>query len=579
LVFVEVSAERKRRRRGDALMALGLFAVAAAVFSGTLGHGFVWDDTAIIRDNPFFRSPGAWWRCFGRDFGLEIVRRPVGYYRPLVFLSFLLDYAVGGFHPFLYHLTNVLLHAANTVLLFLILRRLIGRSAGAIAAALFAVHPIHTESVAFVSGRSDLLCAFFLFLALLATIRSFESAGRTARRAWTAVSALAYSGALLSKELAVVFPAVLFAYGLIRGYRLKSLVRLLLPTVVVAAAYLGFRLAFFPMAGFGHLARHSGEGVLERSARLLFLYAAQQTFPVIPTLGAEVLARRPLVDAAAVGLLALVVVAAKPRRQMFAALAWLVLFLAPPFWVCLFGAMPPTDRFAYVPSAGVCVLGALALERARKRTWVANAVLLVVFLAFGALSVVFGRMWRDSISLWSATVIYHPRCGRSYYNLGNAYWRKGDLTRAVWMLRKATRLLPDDERRCWAYSNLAYVLAEAGKDALAIKACRAAIRLRPGRVGIRSLLASVLSDEGRHREAIDELRKALEIAPRNSGLCLDLAHEYLALDPPDLENARNCYARARRLGASRDKEIESVLGVTEREGRGPAKAPSVPRKQ
>jgi len=131
------AADRQLNRR-DVAVAIGLFALAVALFANSLGHEFVWDDTAVIRDNPFLRERGAWWHCFGRDFGLEIIRRPVGYYRPVVFLSFLLNYAEGGLHPFAYHAANVWLHGLNTVLVFCLLGRLAGRRIGTLAAAFFA---------------------------------------------------------------------------------------------------------------------------------------------------------------------------------------------------------------------------------------------------------------------------------------------------------------------------------------------------------------------------------------------------------------------------------------------------------
>jgi tetratricopeptide (TPR) repeat protein len=544
----------------SALLAAGLFALAFAVFANSLGHDFVWDDVPIIRENPFLASPGAWWQCFGRDFGLEIIRQPAGYYRPLVFLSFIFNHALGGVAPFGYHLFNVALHGINVVLVFLLLTRLGGWRMAAPGAAVFAVHPVHTESVAFVSGRSDLLCGCFLLLTLLATVHSFE-AKRGRHVAWSAASLPAYIAALLSKELAVVLPGVLLAHGLIQRYRLRNLIRLCAPTALLALAYLGFRHLYFPMGGYGHPFGAPQGNVVARGARLVFLYAAQQAFPVIPTVGADVLTRHPWVDAVAVVLLALLLAAAKPRRRAAGAAVWLALFLAPTLWVNLFKGIELSDRFAYVPSIGVCALAAMVATRYWDRLPISRFAVLLVAVAFALLSIAYSGMWRGSVSLWTASATYHPRCGRSYYNLGNALWQAGDRTGAVRALYQATRSLPDEERRCWAYSKLADVLAESGEEGMAIEACRAAIRLRPDRAPIRRLLASLLSDQGKHDEAIVELGVAERILPDDPAIQMDLAREYLATKPPQPERAQQCYRRARQLGAASDEAIEKSLNA------------------
>lgn len=537
---------------------MGLFVLAVAVYANSLGHDFVWDDDPVILKNEFLAAPGAWWKCFGRDFGQEIVNRPVGYYRPLVFLSFILNHAIGGREPFVYHLSNVLLHGLITVLVFFLIRQMAGRLAGALTAALFAVHPIHAESVACVAGRSDLLCALFLLLSLLATTRSFErKAG--ARLAWQGVAVLTYAAALLSKELAIALPGVLLAHGLIRRYRWRNALRLCAPAIVVAVVYLGLRLLFMPMAGLGRSQVASNESLFARAAHLIFVYAAQQTFPVIPTLGAEVLARRQWVDAVAVVLLVLLLVAARPRGRALMAGIWLVFFLAPAFWVSLFAGIEQSDRFAYVPSIGVCALAAIVAAHAWERYKASRLVVVVILAAFAALSFHYSRMWHDRISLWSASVAYHPECGRCYYNLGNAYRKARNPTEAARNLRTATQLLPDDERRSWAWANLGDILAESGVDNLAIESYRHALALRPDRAHLRYSLATVLADSGDHAEAIAELDRALQDVPDHPLVHLELARECLAVAPPRLDRARTHYQRARQLGVPRDEAIEAAL--------------------
>ena len=531
-----------------------LFALAVAVFANSLGHAFVWDDTEAILANPFLVSPGAWWRCFGRDFGLELLHVPVGYYRPLVFLSFIFNYAIGGLNPLVFHLTNVLLHGVNTVLVLALVARLADRRTGVLAAVLFAVHPIHAESVAFIAGRSDLLCAFFLLLAVPAIARSFD-APRGTQLAWSAASLLAYTAALLSKEMAIALPGVLIAYGLLERYRLRTLLRLCAPTLILAVIYLAFRLIFFPMAGFIRAEAPEGS-VVGRMAQLVFLYCAQQVFPVVPTLGAEIVTRQPWVDITAVVLLALLIVAAKPRRRAAEAIVWTAGFLAPVLWVNLFTRVDINDRFAYVPSIGICALAAVAAARFWETQRLSRLVAAVVAVAFAALGFTYSRMWRDAVALWNASIAYHPQCGRCYFNLGSAYWKEGKPNEAVRMLGAAIKLLRDDERRSWAFANMAQVLDECGEEDAAVEMARRSLGLRPRQIVFRLWFASLLAEMGRHQDAIEDLETAQKFAPENKEVLLGLAREYLAIEPPRVEQAREAYRRAKELGAERDEEIE-----------------------
>ncbi len=559
----------------DRLTAAGIFLLGAAVFAHTAGYGFVWDDVAVIAENEFLKSAGVWWRCFTRDFGLEITRQPAGYYRPLVFLSFWLNYAVGGLDPWHYHLTNVLLHGVNSVLVFAVIARLMGRRTGGLAAAVFAVHPVHAESVAFVAGRSDLLCGLFLLLTVLATMRTFVTPAPQ-RWFWFGAAAGLYLAALVSKELAVTLPGVLLAYGLIHRYRVRNLVRLFAPTALLAAIYLVFRLVCFPMAGAKGMMPVEG-GFVERLARLLFLYAAQQSFPVIPTLGADVLTRRVWVDAAAVGLLAVLLAVARPRRHAADAAAWLAVFLAPTLWVNLFKAIELSDRFAYVPSAGMAALVGLAASRYWNRFPASQAVTGAIVVAFFALGSMYASMWKTEASLWAASVRYHPECGRSYFNLGNAYRKAGNPTMAVRAFYKAARLLPDAERRCWAYANLARVLAESGEDAMAVEACRKAVELRPGRPMLRLFLASLLMEMGKSDEARALLDEVAAWDVDDGEVQMELARLNLAVEPPRVEQARRAYGRARDLGAAADPKVEKDLSDGEvSKGRKDNKASTAP---
>ena len=149
----KVAAAKKNRhstRTRVTLFCLLLAAVVVSLYSNTLFHDFVFDDVMIV-------THLQWGRILGRTG-----------YRPVRTLTYALNFALGGANPFGYHLFNVLLHAVNSILIFLLFRSVLGRmDASFLGAMLFAVHPLQTASVAYVSGRKDLLAAFFLLLASL----------------------------------------------------------------------------------------------------------------------------------------------------------------------------------------------------------------------------------------------------------------------------------------------------------------------------------------------------------------------------------------------------------------------------
>ena len=188
---------------------------AVSVYVNSLGGKFVWDDRKLILDDRAIKS----WRELPQIFSHDFFERneddlPYGYYRPLTTVSYLADYTLWGLRPFGYHLTNVGLHALCTILVALILLRLRWPPmATAVAALLFAIHPIHTENVAWIAGRTDLLAFFFCALTLLFALSAeprCESQKSAAvgvgppRRVALVLSLVCYGLALLAKEMSIV---------------------------------------------------------------------------------------------------------------------------------------------------------------------------------------------------------------------------------------------------------------------------------------------------------------------------------------------------------------------------------------
>ncbi len=234
-----------------------LFLAAGAVYWNSLDGEFVFDDTSIVRNNPQIRSlaPENLRRIFGSHYW-QTAAGQGGLYRPVVVWSYALNYAVGQSDPWGYHLVNVLLHALNAVLVFLIVQELFGQGTFAFwSGLLFALHPIHTEAVAYVVGRAECLAALFFLAAWWCYLR-----GR-----WAAAAG-AFLLAALSKESALTFLAVPVLSDLVRGKRgewkaygslaaAAALVLALRYAVLGGIAPLAISAGSNPLAGVGAAAR------------------------------------------------------------------------------------------------------------------------------------------------------------------------------------------------------------------------------------------------------------------------------------------------------------------------------------
>ena len=189
---------------------LAVALVAFAVFANALGGDFVWDDRPLILGDYMVKSFDHLDHLFTNDFFFRDENDlAYGYYRPLTTLTYVLDYALHAEEPFGYHVTNGLLHALGSALVVLMLRRLeLGWRVAVLAGALFAVHPIHSENVAWIAGRTDLVAFALSAISVLLHCGSLERArGSTGRRARVVGAALVFALALLAKEMAVVVVA------------------------------------------------------------------------------------------------------------------------------------------------------------------------------------------------------------------------------------------------------------------------------------------------------------------------------------------------------------------------------------
>jgi tetratricopeptide (TPR) repeat protein len=422
-----------------------LLAVAMLVYGNTLFNGFTFDDDPYILHNPTVTNLSV--------SGLFHPTRASNVFRPVTFATFALNLAAGGAHPFGYHLLNLLLHALVALLLYLVLRKLLesvqqGATLAWVAAMLFAVHPIHTEAVASIVGRFELLAVAFLLAAWLLHLRDLP-----------VLALLCFVLALMSKESAVAFVPLALAGDYACG-KLKPLARYGW-LAGVAAAYLAL---LWKIQGgrFGPriisfldnpLARIPASLRILNAVHIAWKYVGLHVYPA--TLSCDYSYNAILLYAggwhilipmvATLLVLALWIWTLWTKRN-----AW---FLAGAIYLLGFAATAnlfvPSgtimgERLAYLPSAGFCLLAALLwlrLENYQRR--LAWAVLAVVVVALAARTVARNQDWHDNFSLFSAGARAVPGSAKMHFALGGEYMNHGELQAALPELQTALRIYPD----------------------------------------------------------------------------------------------------------------------------------------
>ena len=413
-------APAERSRRFLKLAALGILAVVP--YLPTLQHDFLptWDDGVYVLQN--YRIHQFNGGNVADLFRLhpQRGRMPNAQYTPLVELSFMLEKHFFGLAPGLFHLTNVLLHGLNALLVFLFLRRLTGKADVAwLAAAFFAVHPLHVESVAWVTERKDMLSGFFYLLALV-----FHLRGRDGRRFGAGAALAAGVAAFLSKPLAVTLPAACLLCDYYRQGRVarKDVVRLW-PLWTLAAAGIG--ITFYTHVSTNVAKSHEvlalGSNLLI-AARGLALYLEKFIWPSglsafypVPEPGqpfglSYYMALAAL--AATLGGLAWLAIRGKGRPIVFGALFFLVV-LSPSSRILPVGMrFLAADRFFYLPGIGLFLLlagGVLGLLRGGRGARM-GAIGLAVALVLGWAVATWQRtrVWGDDETLWRDALAKYP---------------------------------------------------------------------------------------------------------------------------------------------------------------------------
>lgn len=547
---------------------------AAAVYLNTLDAPFLYDDEFYIEKNPYLQGPDAWYIVWVRPYAPDVAR---WLYRPVAALSYAVNYRIGGLDPAGYHAVNIALHAAASGLVFALLWRLTAHPFAALAGGLlFAVHPVHTEAVAWVVGRADVLAALFVVVMALVHLAAPAIPGL---RAVFAVHA-AYFLALGSKEYTVTAPAVLLLCDLlVARYSWAQLRARLLRYYPSFALVLGAFLALRAVALGGenvslaeNVTAFAGATVNERLGTA-FMVLGYYLWLLVAPFGlrveydftklsgvAQPLALLGLAAVAATLAAAFVVRRRLPLVALGIGWIWLALLIVSnvPFSI---GTMI-AERFLYWPSVGLVIIVA-ALWAWADAVWkkpsgvrTAGQVCAVgVLCLFAALTVARNQDWRDAERFWKATIAAAPKGHKAYNNLANIYLDRKDHAAAEPLLRKAVAAKGDDPlyRSNWGISLNALGATEEAKAQF-----EAALRLKPDHSAALYNLANWYLAVGDASTALVYYDRAEQAGKRDAALAVNRGNAYKTLGR--YAEAEANYRAALRHG-THDLEAYTNLGA------------------
>jgi len=516
------------------LLAALLGLVTLALYWPATHHDFVnYDDSAYVTGNPHVQQGLTW-----DNLGWALVSTVRSNWLPITMLSHMLDCQLFGLKPWGHHLTSVLLHALNTVLVFLFLRNLTGAVwRSALVAALFGWHPMHVESVAWVAERKDVLSGCLGLLTLIfygryARKRSSVNALTNDARNWTldyGMALLCFALGLMSKPMLVTWPFVLLLLDYWPLQRLKvltvwQLVREKVPFFALAGLSCVVTYTVQQQAGAVQTVEGLPVGARVGNALISYCrYVEKLCWPThlavfYPYPGAWPLAEVLVAGGLILGLTVLLFM--QGRRYPFMLMGWLWFLgtLVPVIGLVQVGEQAMADRYSYLPSVGLFIFliwGAYELiQHWRYRGLalsLAGSAALLVCLALTRQQLGY---WRDSETLFRhATAVTKNNCV-AYKTLGDALVSEDQFAAAIRQYREAIRLQP---RYADAHYNLGIALGMSGELDEAIRQYEEAIRLKPDYIAAKhnlgialAMLGSTLADRSSFDVAIENYRETIQ---------------------------------------------------------------------
>ena len=400
------------------LKLVSLTLVILAVYANSLNHGFLWDDTDVIATNSRLTSLKNIFSFFSSAYTVDAL---AGYYRPLTYVSFLLDHSLWGLNPLGFAATNIILHILVTLALYLVVSIISKTELFPLCTALiFSLHPIANETINFLSGgRNTLLCALFALLSLFFHMQRKQSIALTC-----------FILSIFSKEFALLLPVVfLFHDRYFKNVKLSLI--LYLPYLAAIVGYLAIRAAVLKSPGLLNVIEI--KNLLHMTPRLVIGYLSNMLFPYQLKTMYEIKAADNILQNAPffVMVLSLIAVAIyfRKRREILLGVGWFLLFLIPVSGVLHLGITSMADRYAYFSLMGFAIVLSYLISLADKKF--VFIIMLLLCGWYATIDIQRTHYWKDELSLFSQMIKDAPQQAIGYHNLSLAYYEKGEMPKAV----------------------------------------------------------------------------------------------------------------------------------------------------
>ena len=574
------------------LLCLLLFGLVFWTFLPSLRGGFIdIDDGVFVIRNTHINltlANAAWAFC----------HTPSVHWLPLTLWSFMLDHQLYGLKPWGYHLTNVLLHAVNTVLLFLVLRRMTGfrpeKNIGAtapqtgatwrslIVAGLFGLHPLRVESVAWISERKDVLSVLFWMLTLWAYVRYVEKSKvqNPKFKVYYGLTLLFFALDLMSKPMVVTLPCVLLLLDYwplgrwqqknLRGLLVEKAPFFLLSAIGSAVTYVflinsgalslaltGLSLPFGARLENALVSYGRYLGKLFWPVNLCAFYPHPDHWPVQKILFAGLLV---------LGLSVLVFVMRRQRPYLLTGWLWYLGTLVPVIGLAQAGDESMADRYSYIPSIGILIVlvwGTCQMTRGWHYQSIGLGavggmlVLVCIVLTRHQLG-----YWKDDVSVWERAIAVTENNYQAHNRLGRALFLQRRVDDAIREFQEVVRLNPGFAE---AYNVLGRSFAAQGRVDDAMACFQKALKIRPDYIVVHNNLGDLLSIIGRVDEAIIQYRKALEIDPNNETVMNNLGNALASQG--HFDEATVCFQKALQINPDNAETHDSLAFVLFSQGR------------
>jgi len=526
---------------------ISLLAAAAIIFLGFIIyanslHGkFIWDDEFLIKNNAHIKQWAYLPKIFTENLGAG-AGREYNFYRPIQTLTYMIEYSLGGSKVETYHFSNILLHIAAALCVCWFINILFSNwLLSFLTGILFLTHPVHTEAVAYISGRSDPLSLVFMLLSFIFYIKYLEKDNIAA----LVVTIIAYVSALLSREASLIFPVLVGLYHYTFKKKVKA--RAFLPVLCVALFYIALRLS---VLRFAVEDKQASTSLFQRLPGFFAAIANYIRLLLLPSdLHMEYGVKLfhfldPWALAGIAASIFLLIYAFRQRadnKPMFFSILWFFITLLPVSNLYPINAYM-AEHWLYMPSLGFFLIIARGLSSLfEKKNFVILAILLTTGLLgfYSYVTIKQNNYWREPIAFYENTLKYSSGSARIYTNLCSEYNDIGKHKEAIAAGRKAVAIDPDDGD---SYNNLGLAYKDNSEYEEAIAAFKKAVELKPKDGGIYFNLGAVYKSIKRFEEAIEAYKRYISIRPDDCYAYDNLGNCYFSLGSS--EEAMAAYNKA-----------------------------------